>query len=230
MAKEVIIIGGGNSVRQGIDLDLWNKIKGKNTWSLNYSFRSMPYLPTREIWIDHAFFTHNVDDMLGLWKQGVNMVTKTNNRYALQYHDFGEAITQYQTTRERKAYKGKPVLKDLTPFIFCGRMGLTGIFALSLAVAEGYDLIYLLGYDFGTVDIKNSQTHFYQGKLEVWSTGVGKPTLYRSKHNIVGKDIKDFEVFKQESETKIVNVSPESNIKYFEKIDYPQFFERLANV
>jgi len=44
MNEEVIILGGGYSVKEGIEKGLWNKIKDKNVWSLNYVFLTMPFL------------------------------------------------------------------------------------------------------------------------------------------------------------------------------------------
>lgn len=236
--KTLIIVGGGYSVKEGIELGLWDHIKGYTIWSLNYAYKSMPYLPTRQLWVDYKFCLENSEDIKKLWENGVEIVIKHNTRYAEFDKKFAEQITQYQTTRERSAYKGPEVLKDLTPFIFAGRMGLVGIFALTIATAEKFDQIYLLGYDWGTTNINDNLTHFYQEKFgvyrgsekkqdgKIYSTGIGNPIIYRQKNNTVKKDVKDFEVFKQ-SQAEIINVSLISNIEYFPKISYPEFFERI---
>lgn len=239
--KAVVLVGGGYSIRQGLDLGLWDKLKHQDieVWSLNHAFRVMPYLPSREIWIDISFFQKNIDDIEKLWKQGVKLHARGNQRYANLNHSLGEAIKPYEVTRERAGYKGQYPLKDLTPFLFAGRMGLVGLFALSLAVAEQYPSIYLLGYDFGTTNIDNTKTHFYQDELDVgdssakknkyFSTGVGKPLVYRDKRNKEVKgDVRDFEVYLREPGIKIYNVSPQSNIPYFQKLTYPEFFERIT--
>jgi len=225
--KELVIVGGGRSVKHGIELGLWDKIKDKTIWSLNYAFMTMPYLPKREVWVDIAFYTNNVESLQKLSEQGVQMVAKRHKKYADIF-----PIKCYEQTRNRTGYKGKEALKvDGTPHIFLGRMGMCGTFALSLAVAENYEKIYLLGYDFGTPEAGDTKTHFYQGDIQVRSTGVGNTHVYRggdrSNKNLVKKDVEDYEVYG--SDAYIINVSPQSNIPYFQKITYEEFFEELIN-
>jgi len=208
--KQCIIIGGGVSVKEGISLGLWNKIKGKEIWSINYAFLTMPYPPNKECWVDISFFKNNIDRLQLLCLSGVPCHTKAHPKYATI-----KEIYCHPTSRDPLDI-GK---------IFIGRMGLSGFFTLSLAVKEGFDEIYLLGYDFGSVTDDN-KTHYYQGEINVISSGVGKPNLYRT--GTQPKDeIKDFEVFLKYP-IKIINVSPKSKIDYFEKIDYNEFFKRIG--
>lgn len=230
MSKSVILIGGGKSVLAGVDLGLWDKIKNHEIWSLNYAYKFMPYLPSREVWVDRAFFERNLNDVENLWKNGVKLLAKKDTIYAEINHDMGEVIAQYQAVRKPGGFKGVHALKELDKFMYSGSGGLCGIFALSVAFAEGYDKIYLLGYDFGTPVIGDKKTHWYQDLgFNGFSTGVGNPEVYNDmRGNMKWKE--DFEIYlpnMDEFKIEVFNVSPESNIKTFQKIDYNQFFEKL---
>lgn len=232
--KEVIILGGGKSIREGISLNLWNKIRDKNVWSLNYAFLTLPFLPKRELFVDRGFYKNNVDALQALSDQGVEMVARYQDTYAAI-----DKIRKYQTTKEVNGYQGKRALKtDSTPHIYVGQLGLVGTFALSLAIAEGYDTIWLLGFDFGVQSYEDKDTHFYQGQIKVISSGVGNPQIYLNPDNstkIVENDkgekidlIKDYEVFAQEKNIHIYNVSPNSRLSYFQKISYQEFFNKIG--
>jgi len=223
MAK-VILIGGGYSVKEGIEKGLWDKIKNEHIWSCNYAFMSMPYLPRKEIWVDVSFYKNNVEALQKLWEQGVELHTKKHPRYA----GILDHLFCYESSREVKNYHGKQSLDK--KMIYYGKMGLSGMFALSLAIGYKYDEIYLLGYDFGTQSIKDTNTHFYQDTLKVYSTGVTHPEVYRMPNNTVKQsEMNDFKVYTNEKDIKIYNVSPTSNITFFDKLSYEQFFERLKN-
>jgi len=230
--KPTVLVGGGASINEGIKLGLWEKIQPCEVWSLNYAFRMMPYLPQRELWVDHAFFDKNTLDVENLWKQGVKLVAKKNNRYALINHYLGEAITQYEESRQPPGFQGVRALKNLTPFMFGGRFGLVGNFALSVALAERRTPIFLLGYDFGTLSHDDKFTHFYQDELDVYSTGVRNTQIYLDANNNPKKPVEEFQIFEKEAQAnaiKIYNVSPKSHIAAFEKITYEQFFELISN-
>ena len=64
-------------------------------------------------------------------------------------------------------------------------------------------------------------THFYQGQVQ--HRGIGKTSWYDSKD----RALKDFGVYANEHKVKIYNVSPNSKISTFEKIDYDTFFSKL---
>ena len=215
--KKVIIVGGGSSVKEGIEKGLWYKIKGNEIWSLNFAYKFMPYLPTRELWIDTSFFTNNIDDLKNLHENGVKLITKKHGKYAT----FPE-ISQYEATRNHAEYP---------PKMFLGKVGLVGFFALSLALVQEFTEIYLLGYDFGNSGLSNRDTHFYQDKvteMKIQSSGVGRPSVYRREDNNVKDGVNDFDVFKSPN-IKIYNVSPQSNIRSFEKIAYDEFFAKICN-
>lgn len=219
--KSVIIIGGGYSVKEGINLGLWTKIQGKEIWSLNYAYKTMPYLPTRELWVDKSFFKSNVESLQSLWSQGVLLQAKRHFAQA----SLEREIRQYETSREREKYFGKNALNK--GVIYYGRMGLCGMFALSLAIAEGYTNIFCLGYDFGTPSVTDSKTHYYIGDIETSSTGIGRPSIYLTKDNTVKEEVADFEVYIRETYINIWNVSLRSNIPYFHQIYWDEFFRKI---
>lgn len=216
MSKSVIILGGGASVKEGIALGLWNKIKEANIeiWSINFAFMTMPYLPHRELFLDISFFRKYIIELQKLNKQGVKLYTKKHSNF-IQIPE----INTYNCTRNINQ------ANDLDK-IFIGNMGLSGIFALSLACKEKYNNIYLLGFDYGTAEIKNRTTHYYQEKLKVESKGFGRWDIYRDRNGNVNRDVKDFEVFLSNKD-KIYNVSPNSLIPYFKKLTYEELFECL---
>ena len=223
MKKEVILIGAGKSIREGIEKGLWEKIKEKTIWSCNYAFMTMPYLPKRELFSDREFYLKNTNALQAISDEGVEIVA----RYQSHYEAVG-SIIGYQTTRLPTGYKGKQALKtDGTPHIYMGEMSLVGTFALSLAIAEDYDVIYLLGYDFGPTSYEDEDTHYYQGKLDVWSAGMGKPKVYLDKDGKTLDTVTDFKVFTQEKDIQIFNVSLNSNIPFFTKISYETFFTKI---
>ena len=204
--NEVIIIGGGYSVKEGIEKGLWNKIKGKTVWSLNYAYKVMSYLPTAELWVDSTFFKENASDLQLLAKKGVKLYAKKHPMYA-----FIDEIKQFETTRSREYFD---------KFIYIGSQGLVGFFALSLAVKFfKFDRIFILGYDYNA---KGNITHFYQDKIH--HKGVGKVSVYLNRNGSVKREVKDFDVYKNYN---IYNVSLESNIQTFPKISYEEFFEMI---
>ncbi len=217
--KKVILVGGGYSVKEGVSLGLWEKIKGQEIWSLNYAFMTMPFLPNKEIWVDYPFFENNIQVLQKLSEQGVKMIASSNNKYK-----FISAIKLYTSTREK--YFGKEAVSRNE--IYYGRMGLVGLFALSLAIAEGFEEIYLLGYDFGSIKGKGDlNTHYYQDILNIYSTGVRNPEVYRMPDNAVRIEVEDFKVYLQDKDVTIWNVSLNSNIPYFPKLSWEEFFKKL---
>lgn len=209
--RRVILIGGGKSVLEGIETGLWDKIFEEEIWSLNYAFRAMPYLPKREVWVDTTFFRNNIDSLQKLHESGVECHAKKNDRY------LGiDSIIQHSVTRE-------PNEKD--SHLFTGHMGLCGMFALSLAVKEKYDEIYLLGYDFGTPIESDIHTHFYQDKTEYISSGVGRPQVYLAHGSTPKKSVHDFDIYKNYQ--CVYNVSTISHIDSFPKITYQEFYDKI---
>jgi hypothetical protein len=207
--KPVIIIGGGASITDGIELGLWNKIQNYDVWSINYAYMFMPYLPSREVWIDVCFFRNNIDSLQQLYNKGVPCYAKSHTKYV----GIPE-IQTYDCTRDPNDTKDK---------VFIGRMGLGGFFALHLTIIENYNPIFILGYDFGGY---KGKTHFYQDVAKVESVGINHPELY-VENNKAKAEVEDFEWFLSYP-NKIYNVSLSSNINYFDKISYEIMFNLLT--
>lgn len=220
MNKKVILLGGGYSVNEGIDKGLFEKIKDHNVWSLNYSYKCLNFLPSKQLWVDISFFNNNLKPLQDLYNKGVKMVAKKHTRYS-----FLPEIKQYFVTRKANEYYGKEAIEK--NMIFVGRDGMVGMFALSLAIAEGYNDIVLLGFDFGPPNPNIYKTHYYQDKLQVISSGVGRPEVYWRNDGKLKDTIRDYEVYTRHTDIKIVNVSLQSNIHYFPKISYDDWLKNL---
>jgi len=213
---ELVIVAGGPSVSEGINLGLWDKIKGKEIWSLNYSFKFMPYLPAKQLWVDTTFFKNNIKEIQTLHEKGVKLVCKESHRL---YDNF-KMIEKHEVCRTVKE-------ANETKKLFIGEQGLVGLFALSYAIRMSYENIWLLGYDFGTTDIKDSNTHFYQQEFKntgLLSSGVGRPSVYLDHKGSVKPSVKDFQYYTQFN-CNIVNVSLTSNISTFKRIGYAEFLK-----
>ena len=226
--KRVIILGGGYSVKEGIDQNLWHKIHGEEVWSLNSCFKAMPWLPSKQLFVDRDFWRHEADSMEDLHKKGVPIITR-NMGILLENRP---EITKYGVTRVRGEFKGLNGIKE--NLIFNGNMGLVGTFALHIAVCMDFDEIYLLGFDFGSSHVDNKFTHWYQEsipQLNIQSYGAARPEVYLHKDaghvNEIRKDIEDFQVFQNLGKV-IWNVSLNSHITFFPRISYKEFFERLG--
>ncbi len=219
--KSCILVGGGYSVKEGIELGLWDKIKGQEIWSLNYAYKFIPYLPSRQLWVDLSFFKNNINDLQKLQEQGVSLYTKDHPLYKEKM--YRDKITSYELTRKWKEHTDK---------IYVGSsLGLVGNYALSLAFKEKYDIIYLLGYDFGTKASTDLNTHFYVDVAEennIKSSGLKRPGVYyQDGKNSIKNDVLDFDNYKTIYGSKVYNVSMDSNLHSFEKISYQEFFNIL---
>lgn len=219
---KAILIGGGSSVSEGIEKGLWDKLKvakenGVEIWSLNFAYLTMPFPPTRELFLDKSFFENNMESLQLLNRtHGVRMHSKNRKMYI----DIPE-IEVFETTRNPYEFKHK---------IFTGKGGLTGFFALSIAFKEQFDEIFLLGYDFGSKGgEQDKKTHYYQNEaknLHIQSGGIGNPSIYLNQRGSVKSNILDFELYKKDL-TKIWNVSTISHISAFPIITYEEFFKKL---
>jgi hypothetical protein len=215
--KEVIIVGGGYSIKEGIEKDLWKNIENKNVWSLNFAYKFMPFIPSKQLWADTSVWEKCKDDLLDLHSRGAQLVCRNYGGY--EEYPF---IKRYDVSSFD--YKGLLTENEL----FIGRMGLVGVFAMSLAAKLGYDVIYLLGYDFGAPDTKNRNTHFYQEDDPNINAGAyGRSGMYWEGLYKIRKEVSDFKKFADDSDYKVYNVSLNSNIPYFEKVSYEDFFSLL---
>ena len=122
--KECIILGGGTSL---LELEHnWDKIKGKDIWALNSSWKIMPYLPSRVIWVDKSFFNNSYHELLKLHERGVKLYTREPNDATL-YKGRDSIVTILKASRFVEQYENNEIR------LFLGQLGLCGVFALSLA-------------------------------------------------------------------------------------------------
>lgn len=209
MNKQIIIIGGGTSIREGIDKGLWNKIKDKFTVGLNYSYHYFPN-PTFQSFVDYDFYNKQIKDLESL---SLVIGNKKKFKEILDNTIMIPAISKYY--------------RDIKPGVY--KASLVGLWALSLTIylTNPGDEIYLLGYDYGEAKRGNdktpSLTHFYQGKIN--HRGIGKINYY----NAEGRARRDFGVYEIIKDIKIYNVSQISRIPtdIFPKITYDEFLKRL---
>ena len=177
----------------------------------------MPFLPKRELFYDTCFFKNKINELQKLQEQGVELISKD----APIYDAYKGKVRTFEVCRIAKDQKENN--------LFVGQLGLTGTMSLSLAIKENYDRIYLLGYDFGTPSYENLNTHFYIDQVtekDIKSSGIRNNNVYLQNNNAMVPGIRDFETFLPYKD-KIINVSPESNIPYFERVDYDEFFRRI---
>lgn len=204
--KQLVIIGGGTSIKEGISKDLWKKMRNRFTFGLNYSFKYFPN-PTAQLFVDDKFYIDEKQKMknLSLIIGKKHKITKMPNTIMLQ------CKSKYIRNLKDGIYKST----------------LVGLFALSLGIyilEEGE--IYLLGFDYsaqGKDKDGRDCTHFYQGDIK--HRGIGKTNYYTADK----RADRDFGVYKNEKKVKIYNISLNSKINIFPKISYDKFFSLLNN-
>lgn len=224
--KQIVIIGGGSSIKEGLTKDLWKKLENKFIIGLNYSYNYFKD-PTIQCYVDRDFYKDNIEKMSHL----PLIIGNTHKGLKLDPNTI--------TINTCAEYK-----RDLNPG--CYKASLGGLFALSLAIylLDG-GTIFLLGYDWGgkrkiasdkplmtKFDIQNAYirdkqgrklTHFYQGEIK--HRGIGKTNYFENYKQAR----KDFKPYKAEKKCKIYNVSPDSQIPsdIFPKINYDEFLKML---
>jgi hypothetical protein len=220
---EIIIIGGGKSIQIGLSLNLKNRIKDKFILGTNYSYKHFDL--TALCFIDKNFYipeyardSQHKEKNPDIWKElevlPLILGLKKN-----------PDLTEFLHPNTIMIDNPKPSVGTF----------LTGIFALTLAEKLEPKNIFLLGFDWNKRDPKTIPTgkdynpksdlniHYYD-KKEIQHRGLGYVGFYET-HN-PNNYFKYFE----NSKSKIYNVSPESNITTFEKIDYPTTFNLLSDV
>jgi len=226
--KQLIIIGGGTSISEGIEKRLWERIESCFVIGLNYSFRYFKN-PTIQCFVDIDFYKEQ--------KKNLKYLPLIIGKHHTQMPKLDNTISLNCGTK---------YYRDLNPTIY--KSSLCGLFALSLGIYlldEGE--IFLLGADYGekrkgkyeehakskefmrknvVYDAKGrALTHFYQDDFV--HKGSGKISYY----NMKDRAEKDYGVYKEEKKVKIFNVSLISKIpsSIFPKISYDEFFKKLDN-
>jgi len=231
---QIVIIGGGRSINDGLPR-LKKELKGKFVIATNYAYKYFPF--TVLCFCDYKFYKEEKDNIESFPLLIANKTQFSGRRIKnpnMIYLPVNPSV--YTRDLSKGVYKG-----------------ITGIFSLSIAIylldriEDEKKEIFLLGMDFGCIkkegdkivngkpvidDIKGvnrkylikgkyrALTHFYDKELT--HQGSSKIDYYynHSPRNIY----KPFDAVK---DIKIWNVSPESRIPNFEKIDYLTFFALL---
>jgi hypothetical protein len=248
---ELIICGGGYSIKEGLSLGLKDKMKNKFVISLNKSIEAFPN-STILSFVDCKSFYSKYKNELTNYPLIIGKHSPESVKEKLKNTVLFNTVETYDRTLKTGIYSGY----------------LAGLFALSLGIYllnEGN--IYLLGFDGGQLPAKETSltlpflsngklqnlpvedvtnkfknekeapnlilqdgrlyriiSHFYQGDIE--HRGIGKTEFY-VKNDKVNRV---FAPFKEETKCKIFNVSPKSNLNVFTKIDYTTMFNQMDNV
>ena len=227
-SNRLIIVGGGNSISEGIEKGLWNKIAKEYTFGINSAINF--YEPTIPIFCDWYFYKDNKEALDKYYLVIGKFDGKIGNtpKYQCQKGDNLVMLKPHKNYHGAQSWeKGfySPIL--------------TGCFALTVGIALGFKEIYLLGYDF--TELKG-KTHFYQndslnnqqiGKIidknGQMRCGIGKDDRGKYRTGCYNKapEIYFNEYKKVKENINIYNVSIGSKISTFPKISYTQFFKVL---
>jgi hypothetical protein len=228
--KRIIIVGGGSSVRQNQwdspinTLKLWNYLEKEPTVALNYVFRY--FNNTFTCFHDEAFYRSNLEELKNL-PLIIGRYANNNLPILLPNTYLVKSVTTHLDNQWENGFYGS---------------SLVGILALSICINLGYKEIYLLGYDFGSID--GQRTHFYQDSVDISEKGCDKRPKYRgfgwkndgkgnktyNCANYQNASIKYFEPFLNYlDKIKIINVGLQSHINEFPKISYDEFYNILEN-
>lgn len=244
--SRVVILGAGASMREGkwntpiSEMPLWSVIKQECTFGINSIFEF--FTPTVTTFIDYYFHQANkkkLDNLpLIIGKDHPNpdkspigdnlILLPVSNKY------YGKKSFEQVLKKTSEGHKIQRA------GFYCSQ--LTGLFSLTLAIALGFQDIYLLGFDFGEIDGK---THFYQesslkkqevGKIikedgEI-NCGIGRDKNGNFRTSCYSNDKPEdlFNVYKGAlKNVNIYNVSPDSKINTFPKISYETFYKHLKN-
>ena len=227
--NELIIIGGGASIKHGINLGLHRHIQDRFTCGLNYSYKYFTN-STYHCYVDRDFYSKQYSELASL-----GLIIGKEHRDKVNPN----TITLSTATKYYRNLQGGVYSPELA-----------GLFALSLGIyLIDVGTIYLLGYDFGEYHTKNVEdariteetknivakgdhkrilTHFYQDK-GFNHRGIGKTSYYNAKNRPRDKFMPFIKDEENKKKIKIYNVSPTSRIpsEIFEKINYSLFFEKL---
>ena len=230
LPKQLIIIGGGVSIREGLEKGLKDLIPKTFSCGLNYAYKYFD--TTLTCGIDEKFFNENYKDIakmpLFLGKSNVSVnIAGGKNCY----------LFKHSMKYDRELFGG----------IYSST--LAGLFALSTFIKlMDVGTIFLLGADYGV--IKDSEgkplvdklgrplTHFYQEETgHPDHRGIGRINWYTSslvdpkdKNKRISNAEKEYRVYANETKVKIYNVSPQSAIPTFEKITYDEFFKKIEPI
>jgi hypothetical protein len=216
--KQCIIIGGGESIKEGLSSNLKEQIKDKFVVAINFACHHFDNTFTtfcdKKIWTGKLMGEHTapidqnhlkiIQKQLLIITISSSKITPTDSLLVLEKND--------RYLREMSLNKG----------FYMGH--LTGVFAITVAsfLMNYVGEIFLLGYDFTKKTAKNPipATHYYT-KEEINHRGQ-EQTFFYNTHK--GDNI--FKMFIEQN-LKMYNVSMTSTIDCFEKITYEQMYSKL---
>jgi len=233
--KQIILIGGGASISEGLSLGLKDKIRDKFVITLNFSFKHFDSIFT--MFVDHDFYNGNI-------------VKDSKDNFTIQDKEFFDLLRKQRLlvgTNTLSVIEGmKRTKSDNTIFLKSRdtydrdikdglyKETLVGVAALTLSqyLMNFSGEIFILGYDWTVqvkekLDPKNYVTHHYDVNTHYYSD---EETNHRGQHFTGYYQVHDpnnFFKHYNEPNIKIYNVSLNSNISNFEKISYERMFELL---
>ena len=212
--KQIIIIGGGNSIKKGLSLGLQDHLNHKFVIGNNYSFRHFPI--TFLTFGDKNFYkSENLSKNPDIYEElkSLPLIIGMDKKNRLK-----DIIHPNTILLKNVTYCNQ--IKSAREGFYTKNM-LTGVFSISLAcfLLDYIGEIYLLGFDWNST----GDTHYYS-KEEINHRGQNWHGCY-SSHN--PEEV--FHPFLKFDKIKIYNVNLESKINTFEKITYVQFINQLSN-
>jgi len=233
--EQIIIQGGGSSIKELMDDNLFERLINSCLLGVNFSFRD--YLPTALCCADFKFYSGKIkpiyynnkliknayDDSFRKELKNLpliiapgredllNNITEKNEKVRMDNTLFLNYLTAHQ-------YYGKKQNKENSIY----GIDLSGIWALGVACKLNPKEIYLLGFDFG--DFGNG-THYYNHTKH---RGIG--AVSRDWYNNNQADYYFMPFVKDYSNIKIYNVSLKSKITCFEKINKESFFNKIKRL
>lgn len=211
--NEIIIIGGGKSLKQA-DFDVLKPLlASKCVIAINYSYKHFPC--TFMTFIDHDFYVPDY---------------ARSPNYKGKYPEIWEELNKLPLII---GLKSNPELGKLqhpntimipNPKPGFQLMSLTGLFALAIAEKLEPKNIFLLGFDWGFTKITKEK--ITEEEIHYYNDIKHRGSNYSNFYNNQNPDV----YFKHflNSKTNIYNVSPESNINTLKKIDYTQMYNLLS--
>jgi len=244
--KRCIIIGGGASIRQNLwdtpieFLPIWQAIKNEVTFSINWSYKW--HTPTVAMYGDYRFYGNERGNLVKKCPLVVGFqdsyyvrkgITVEDNVFLLRPAD---GVEEVKGEGSHKQYWGKDSWKR---GFYSSQ--LTGLFSLTFAIVLGFKEIYLLGMD-GCES--QGRTHFYQGDNDRTGyvitddgreqTGMGKNDTGFNTQNYnknapepVNWLYRFYPKVMDDEKISIFNVSPNSVLEAFPKLDYNGFYNNL---
>jgi len=210
--NECIIIGGGSSIKEGINLGLKDFLKDKFVIACNYAYKH--FLHTFMCFVDRDFYVPSYAKKFPEKNPDIYEELKNESLIIGANHS---GISEFKLPNTI-LIKAIPVLKPIQSSTegFYTKNFLTESFALSLAcyLLNYSGRIFLLGFDW----TQEGNTHYY-AKEEFNHRGIGYTNSY-NKHN----PNYVFKPYLQFKNLSIYNISLISNITCFQKITYSNMF------